>query len=179
MRIVPGEQTIRTWETALQVHNVHERVLNASEQQVGTLLDTLASAQDQLWPSDRWPAIRFDRPLSADAVGGHGPIRYIVEEYQPGRSVRFRFTGPTGFIGTHGFEIEPVASGGVCLRHVLSMQAIGLAKLSWPIVFRPLHDALIEDSLHRAARSLGLESERSVWSAWVRTLRWLLRPTGN
>jgi hypothetical protein len=158
----------------MQVRNVHERVLHAPGPRVAALLDSLASAEDQLWPRDQWPAMRFDRPLRVGGVGGHGPIRYVVEAYEPGRSVRFRFTGPRDFLGAHGYEIQPVSSGGLCLRHVLSMQAVGPARLSWPLVFRPLHDALIEDSLDRAARSLGIESERSRWSAWVRALRWLL-----
>jgi hypothetical protein len=67
------------------VVNVHERMLDASITEIGKLIDTLASAEDKLWPRDRWPAMKFDRPLSVGAVGGHGPIRYTVESYQPGR----------------------------------------------------------------------------------------------
>lgn len=39
-----------------------------------------------------------------------------------------------------------------------------------PLVFRPLHDALIEDALDRAATSLGLDPEKPRWSRW----KWLL-----
>jgi hypothetical protein len=85
----------------LKVLNVHERVLAAPLVEVGRLMGGLASPDDALWPRDRWPAMRFDRPLQVGAVGGHGSIRYTIEAYAPARSIRFRFTGPPGFIGYH------------------------------------------------------------------------------
>ncbi len=159
----------------MQVRNVHERVFPHSSARVGALIDSLASTDDQLWPGDRWPPMRLDRSLAVGARGGHGPIRYFIEAYEPGRHIRFRFTAPEGFCGTHGFEVEPVPSGGARLRHVLSMQAEGPARLSWPVVFRPLHDALIEDALGRASHRLGIAARARGWSSRVRALRWLLR----
>lgn len=142
---------------------------------VGALIDGLAQTGDRLWPEDRWPAMRFDRPLGVGAVGGHGPVRYTVEAYEPGRSVRLRFTAPRGFVGTHGFEAEAARDGRrTVLRHVLVMRAEGPALLSWPLVFRPLHDAILEDSLDRAERSLGAEPEETCWSLRVRVLRGVL-----
>jgi hypothetical protein len=159
----------------MRVRNVHERVLPLPAARVGALLDTLASSHDRLWPTDRWPRMRFDRPLQAGAIGGHGPIRYTVEMYEPGRAVLFRFTAPWGFHGTHGYEVEAAGIGGTRLRHTLEMSTSGPALLSWPLVFRPLHDALIEDSLDRAAVELGVPpASPARWSAWVRGLRGLL-----
>jgi hypothetical protein len=66
----------------MPVINIHERVLDASIFEIGKLIDGLASANDKLWPHDRWPAMKFDRPLSVGAIGGHGPIRYT--EWQLG-----------------------------------------------------------------------------------------------
>ena len=100
----------------MTTRNVHERVLSLTPAEVGAIVDSLASADDPLWPHDRWPPMRFDRPLTVGAIGGHGPIRYTVEEYEPGRMIRFRFTGPPGFHGGHGFVAEPVVSGGTRLR---------------------------------------------------------------
>ena len=91
----------------MKIHNVHERSLAAGADRVGALLDTLSSSRDALWPRGAWPPMRFDGPLAEGANGGHGPIRYTVESYTPGRSVRFRFTGPRGFDGFHGFEVIP------------------------------------------------------------------------
>jgi hypothetical protein len=138
---------------------------------VGALFDTLTSREDRLWPSGKWPPMRFDRPLAVGAVGGHGPVRYSVEEYHPGRSIRFRFTAPRGFNGTHRFEVEE-RGGKTVLRHVIDMRALGPARLSWPLFFRPLHDACLEDSLDCATASLGIQLERPArWSIYVRLLR--------
>lgn len=157
----------------MKVRNIHERRLSAAEP-VRTLIDSLASSEDALWPIESWPRMAFDRPLQVGAVGGHGPIRYIVEEYSPQQSIRFRFTGPKGFDGTHGFEILELESETVILRHTLEMITSGLALLSWPIVFRPLHDALIEDSLAKAQASLDHPVTVRRWSPWVKFLRWVM-----
>jgi hypothetical protein len=118
--------------------------------------------------------MRFDRGLAVGAIGGHGPIRYTVDAYDPGRSVRFRFTGPPGFDGHHGYEIEEVGSGEARIRHVLEMKTSGRALLAWPLVYRPLHDALMEDSLDRAQALCGGVPEARTWPVWVRLLRWAL-----
>jgi len=78
----------------MNVRNVHERVLDVPACDLAVLLDGLASPDDALWPRHLWPAMKFDRPLQVGAVGGHGPIRYTVEAYEPGRRIRFRFTAP-------------------------------------------------------------------------------------
>ena len=155
----------------MRVRNVHERTFAATSSEVGRLVDSLASDDDRLWPRDRWPAMRFDRPLAVGAVGGHGPIRYVVETYAPGESIRFRFTGPRGFDGFHAFQVDIVDGRAARLRHELVMTTHQLAIVSWPLVFRPLHDALIEDALDRAAESLGEAPRRATWSPWVRALR--------
>jgi hypothetical protein len=49
------------------------------------------------------------------------------------------------------------------------------AALTWPLIFRPLHEALIEDSLDDAERALGGEPPAREWSPWVRLLRRLFR----
>ncbi len=157
----------------MKVLNIHERELQTSAEQVGVLIDSLASAKDALWPSYSWPKIEFDRPLAVGAFGGHGPIRYFVEEYVPGQSIRFRFTRPKGYHGYHGIEIISISGSSVILRHTLQMTTHGLALLSWPIVFRPLHDALAEDAAARAQASLGLPPRIVAWSPWVKFLRWV------
>lgn len=155
--------------------NLHERHFHTSLANAGHLLDCLGSPSDQLWPRDRWPAMRFDGQLQVGASGGHGPIRYVVESYEIGRSICFRFTAPQGFLGTHRFEVDEVSSDSVRLRHVLEMRVEGLARLSWPLVFRPLHDALLEDALDRAETYLTSSPiKKRRWSLYVRFLRWLL-----
>ena len=159
----------------MNVLNIHERMLDATASEAAPLVDSLGSPGDLLWPGDRWPPMRLDGPLSPGTRGGHHPIRYTVESFDPGRHVRFRFTSPRGFEGIHMFEIEPVPAGGVRIRHTLEMKTRGLANFSWPLIFRPLHDALVEDAFDRAEERFGPAPPASVWSPRVRALRWLLR----
>lgn len=158
----------------MDVLNVHQRALPAAPDAAGALLDSLASAQDRFWPKACWPALRLDRPLAPGAVGGHGPIRYVVESYWPGQRVTFRFLGPRGFVGHHWLEVLPQAAGGAVLRHTLRMHTRGLARFTWPVAIRPLHDALLEDALARAEAAMGLAPQVRPWSWWVRLLRWVL-----
>jgi hypothetical protein len=118
--------------------------------------------------------MRFDRPLQVGAIGGHGPIRYTVESYVPGQAVSFRFTSPPGFNGTHSLLVG-LAPSGSRISHDLRMHTTGSGTLSWLLVFRPLHDALLEDALHRAALASGVQEPPPTWSLWVRVLRVLLR----
>ncbi|MVU83365.1 SRPBCC family protein [Nocardia sp. ET3-3] len=154
------------------VRNVHSRVIAADAGSVGLLLDTLATDDDQLWPVDRWPAMRFDRPLDVGADGGHGRIRYTCVKYVPGQEVRFRFHSPRGFDGTHGFIVEAVDATHTRLAHELIMTTHGWDRLAWPLVWRWLHDALLEDSLDLAETALVPGTPpRSHHSAYVRYLR--------
>jgi hypothetical protein len=158
----------------LKVVNVHERELCASPQRVGALIDSLSSRDDALWPRQCWPRMVLDRPLGVGAAGGHGPVRYVVEAYAPGQSVGLRFTGPRGFEGHHRLEIVRPMAHRCVLRHTIEMTTHGAAHLTWPLVFRPLHDALLEDALAVAQASLGQSPLVTPWSWWVRLLRWLV-----
>jgi hypothetical protein len=164
----------------MQVFNVHHRAVRASEDQAGKLLDTLSSPTDAVWPSEFWPKMKLNGPLAEGAAGGHGPIRYIVQEYRPGRCAKFQFTGPRGFNGWHALEVQGSAQQGAKLVHTIKMNTTGMAIFLWPVVFRPLHDALLEDALSKAQASLGERPQKNKWSLRVQALRWLLsirRPT--
>ncbi len=156
----------------MQVLNVHERELPVPAEEVAVVLNSLSSDNDSLWPRTMWPPMRFDRPLGVGASGGHGPVRYAVEEFSPGQIVSFRFSGPSGFNGIHRFEVLPRSADSTVLRHTIDMKAQGPALLSWPLIFRPLHDALLEDSLALAQVTLGLDPHVRPWSLWVKFLRW-------
>lgn len=158
----------------MQVLNVHQRELPAEPAEVGALIDSLATENDRVWPRSSWPAMRLDRPLCVGAVGGHGPISYVVEEYRPGQMVKFRFLGPRGFEGHHWLEVAPHGNNCTVLRHTIHMTAHGTALLSWPLAIRPLHDALLEDALALAQASLGVAPIVRPWSAWVKFLRWVM-----
>ena len=158
----------------MRVLNVHQRALPITPQQAAILIDSLASDHDELWPKEQWPPMKLELPLKVGSAGGHGPIAYVVERYEPGRRIAFRFTAPRGFHGQHELELEARGEDGATLRHTLRMRTHGLAILSWPIVYRPLHDALIEDALSRAEAFAGHPAPSPTWSRWVRVLRWIL-----
>ncbi len=158
----------------MEVLNIHERELEADPVQAGALIDSLSSPQDRLWPKHTWPKMALDRPLGPGAAGGHGPIRYFVEQYAPGEFIRFRFNGPKGFDGFHEYEIISTSKQSTLLRHTLRMHARGPAILSWPLLYRPMHDALLEDSLATAQVSLGLNPQIRTWPLWVKALRWIV-----
>ena len=159
----------------MHVLSVHRRRLAARMVLAGQLIDGLGSRGELLWPHDSWPRMRFDRVLQVGADGGHGPIRYEVSEYQPGRRVVFRFKRPPGFDGTHAFDLLPYAGGGCELVHTLDMEVGGLAALRWSLVFGPLHDALLEDALDRASALTGTAFRPATWNLWVRVLRAVVR----
>lgn len=131
---------------------IHERELDAGPAAVGSLLDSLASEDDRLWPTARWPAIHFDRPLGVGARGGHGPVRYEVSEYEPGRRVSFCFD-PRMFLGRHLFEVT-AQNGRTTLRHVTEGQPRGWLRVAWPLLLGRLHEAAVEDCLDRAEAQL-------------------------
>jgi hypothetical protein len=151
----------------MRIENVHERSVPGA----GPLIDTLSSRDDRLWPLERWPRMRLDRGLEVGSAGGHHPIGYVVSGYDPGRRASFRFTAPPGLHGEHRFE----AVDGE-LRHVMEGRTTGRMRVLWPLFFRPLHDAAIEDSLDKAAASAaGRAFEPVPLGRRVRVLRWLGR----
>ena len=159
----------------MKITNLHKRLFPFPAERVGALIDTLATDNDLLWPSAVWPPMRFDAPLGIGARGGHGPIRYHVEFYEPGRLIRFRIAHPPCLKNAvHWFEVLPQGEGRCILHHVLELDCSGRAWISWPLVWRPLHDACVEDALARAEDQLELSPTLSSWSGWVRVLRCLL-----
>lgn len=161
----------------MNIVNVHQRRLEATPAQVAELMASLGSPDDKLWPPG-WPRIRFDRPLVPGAVGGHGPIDYVVTAYTPGESIRFRFTGPKGFNGWHSFSVLGATEEDCVLEHRIEMQTEGRATLLWELAIRHLHNALVEDALSQAQRAVGNKPLVVPWPVKVRLLRRLL-PAGR
>lgn len=159
----------------MRIENLHERMLPTGGPVAESLIDGLAGVDDRLWPYDRWPAMRFDGGLHVGSEGGHGPIHYRVIEHQPGHLVRFAFTAPEGLLGQHTYELAQDAHT-VVLRHTLCGHTTGRMRWQWPLLFRPFHDALIEDSLDRAVAAVSQTPyQPRQWPPQTRTLRWLLK----
>ncbi|ANP53019.1 hypothetical protein J2Z21_000611 [Streptomyces griseochromogenes] len=162
------------------IRNVHERIIEAPAQAVGSLLDRLSSADDPIWPAPAWPPMRFDRALGVGADGGHGFVRYRVTAYKPGRRARFDFNPPMS--GHHEFVIEPLGQERCRLRHTLELQRRGPRALGWTLAVRWMHDTVVEevfDNVERATTGTATNPVR--WSPWVRLLHRLMwdRATGG
>jgi hypothetical protein len=151
----------------MKIVNVHQRLLHAGPQRVAALIAALGSPADQLWPRTGWPRMVLDRPLAVGATGGHGPIRYTCDAYEPQSFVRFRFRHIDGW---HRFEILDATPQHCVLEHRMEIDARGRTLWRWLTVIRPLHDACLEDLLSQAQASLGMEPRAVPWSPYVRLL---------
>ena len=149
--------------------NVHERKLPASPEQVGALIDRFFTADDRLWPADRWP-MRRSGELRVGAVCHHDDVRYTVTEYEPGQRLWFTFT-EIDVTGGHGFDVL-AEDGATRLRHTLRGRPHRSMRIMWPLLVRPIHDALLEDLLDNAERELtGTVASPHRYSTWIRVLR--------
>jgi hypothetical protein len=155
----------------MKVLNIHTRKLNKSKSEVAGLLATLSTENDQLWPYEQWPRMKFEKGLAVGSKGGHGPIKYQIEKYVPGEMIRFLFIEPKGFNGFHQFEIRELNSGQTEISHTIDMRTSGKATLLWISVLRHLHDALIEDAFDKIeAMPLSKQASKNR-NLWVRVLR--------
>lgn len=118
--------------------------------------------------------MRLKEGLKAGSKGGHGPIRYTVEDYDPGNFVQFIFSRPSGFHGYHRLEINALETGSTQLRHVIDMETKGTAGFSWAFGIRWLHDALIEDAFDKIEYQFSGVNKVTPWNFWVRILRKIL-----
>lgn len=130
------------------VRNIHERIFDAPAAAVGALIDRLSAPDDPVFPSPAWPPMAFDRPLQVGAAGGHGPVRYAVTAYEPGRHVRFGFTPPDD--GFHEITVEPLDGGRCRLRHVLESRMGPADRLMWALAIRWVHDTVVEEVFDNA-----------------------------
>lgn len=154
------------------IRNVHQREIDAPADLLGQALEEVGQPGDRLWPSPQWWPMELDGVVAVGASGGHGPVRYHVVEHAHGRRVRFEFQPTLGLHGYHEFTVGPLGDGRCLVRHEIVGRATGTMRILWPLVVRPLHDAVIEDLLDNAERvATGTVASPANWSAWVRLLR--------
>ncbi len=159
----------------MKVINIHQRVISSPPERVVPLLRTLASDEDLVWPVEQWPRMRLNEGLKLGSRGGHGPIRYHIEELIPDQSIQFRFEQPKGFDGYHRLSIDKDHQQQTRLHHVIDMKTNGLGTIAWLLGIRWLHDALIEDAFDKIENQLCGTQKRTEWNWWVRTLRRVLK----
>lgn len=155
----------------MKVLNLHKRKINASKALVLELFLTLSTVNDEIWPTDNWPKMKFADGLKLGSKGGHGPIRYEIVKYNPQNSITFRFQKPIGFKGTHEFEITELDKDNTEIKHTIEMTTSSIGTIQWLLGVRWLHDALIEDAFDRVENRLMKKNKRTEWNSWVKVLR--------
>ena len=155
----------------MKVLNIHKRTVNQSRSEISRLLETLSTEDDKIWPTENWPKMRFKDGIQVGAKGGHGPIRYTVEQYIPSEIIQFRFSKPLGFNGIHTFEIKEVPDNKTEIKHTIDMKTHGKGTLLWAIVICPLHNALIEDAFDKIENHFSTTQKHTKWNFWVRFIR--------
>ena len=155
----------------MKVLNVHKRIINQPKNEVSKILETLASENDKIWPKEKWPPMKFEDGIKVGAKGGHGPIRYSVEKYNPNEIIQFRFSKPNGFNGIHKFEINQLSNEKTEIRHTIDMNTVGKGTFMWIFGIRPLHNALIEDGFDKLENDFVENHKSTEWNFWVKFLR--------
>jgi hypothetical protein len=168
----------------LKVTNIHIRTIDQPLAKVSSLLGTLSSKGDMIWPKEKWPPMRFRDGLIVGARGGHGPIKYIIEKYNPGEIIEFKFIKPSGFHGIHRFELKTVKTlensdlenTKTEITHVIDMKTSGFGTFLWIFFIRPLHNALLEDALDKVENHFLTTKKNTRWNLWVIFLRKGMKP---
>lgn len=161
--------------TPMKVLNIHKRDIQQPISELARLFGTLATENDLMLATDKWPRMKLDKGLQIGSKGGHGPIRYTVSDYQEGRSIRFRFDMP-GFNGFHQFTLTESGPGNTELSHIIDMRTTGAAVFTWALAIRWLHDAFIEDAFDKVENYFTRGHKRTEWSGWVKVLRNIMKP---
>ncbi|MBV7270338.1 hypothetical protein [Winogradskyella luteola] len=155
----------------MQVVNFHKRVIHEPKEKVSELLKTLASSEDLVWPYENWPAIRFNDGLKVGSKGGHGRIRYTITEFELGDYIKFEFSKPEGFNGTHKLKIKGIDDTSSEIFHEIKMQTSFKALLLWVFMVKWLHNALIEEAFDKVENHFTETKKESRYNFWVRFLR--------
>jgi hypothetical protein len=155
----------------MRVINSHKRIINEPVEKVAKVFETLATVEDEIWPSSSWPSMRFKKGVKLGNRGGHGRICYTIIDFIPGEHIKFEFTKPKGFIGTHEFRIKAISQDTSQISHIIKMNTTLEASLIWVFVIRWLHDALIEDAFDNVENYFSEAKKTTTYNLWVKILR--------
>jgi hypothetical protein len=116
--------------------NIHTRTIHQPKNKVVELLETISTENDQIWPTENWPKMKFKDGIGVGAKGGHGPIRYMVEVYNPEEIILFRFSSPKGFNGIHKLELKEITSDTTQIQHTIDICTVGIGTWNWLFAIR-------------------------------------------
>jgi hypothetical protein len=163
----------------MKIINIHQRTINQPKVEIEKLFKTLATKNDLVVDTAKWPPMILDNGIQVGSKGGHGPMKYTVEEFVSGELIKFRFTAPKGFEGFHKIEFTEVKPHFTELKHTIDTNINGFALLTYPLAIRWLHDAFIEDAFDKVENNFTTKKKVSEWSIWVKFLRKISNPKRN
>ena len=155
----------------MQVINIHKRIVYQPKEKVSLLFKTLASSEDLVWPNENWPSMKFKDELKVGSKGGHGLIRYTIIDFKAGEYIKFQFSKPEGFNGTHELKISPISKDETEICHEIKMQTSLKATFFWIVIVSWLHDALIEEAFDKVENYFAIHKKVTKYNAWVNFLR--------
>lgn len=158
----------------MKILNVHKRIINQPLNTVADLLSTMSTSSDKVWPTENWPRMTFDDGIKVGAKGGHGPIKYDVEIYDPNKLIQFRFTQPRGFNGIHRFDLRNISNHQTEIKHTIDVKASLIGTFQWVFYIKWLHNALIKDGFNKLENHFSGSKKSTEWNWWVKFLRALL-----
>jgi hypothetical protein len=159
----------------MKVLNIHIRNITQPKSEVAGLFKTLATENDLMLATDKWPPMKLDKGLQIGSKGGHGPIKYFITKYVEDDSITFQFD-LTGFNGFHKFELFESEKNKTQLKHTIEMTTTWSATLKWAMAIRWLHDAFIEDAFDKVENYFTIDKKSTKWGLWVRLLRKIMKP---
>lgn len=155
----------------MQVTNIHKRTISQPKEKVSQLFRTIATNNDLVWPFENWPAMKFKNGLKIGSKGGHGRIRYSIIEFIEGEYIKFQFSKPDGFNGTHELKVESINDKTTEISHIISANLSFKATFFWLLIIRWLHDALIEDAFDKIENYFSDDKKITNHNLWVKLLR--------
>lgn len=93
----------------MKVLNVHKRTVNQPKSKIEELLKLWQLQIIDYGQPEKWPEMRFANGIRIGAKGGHGAIKYSVEQYNPEWIIQFHFLKPHRFNGFHKSENEQLS----------------------------------------------------------------------
>lgn len=159
----------------MKVVNIHKRTITQHKDELSELLKTLGSKNDKFWPKHKWPAMKIENGLHVGNKGRHGPIKYSIVEYIEGELIKFKFSEPKGFNGTHELRLKSKDDSTTEIIHEIRMKTSLRASLLWLFTIRWLHDALIEDAFDTVENYFSLDEKYTAHGSWVKLLRALYK----
>jgi hypothetical protein len=125
----------------MRVHDVHERTLAATPEQVESLFEDI----DAIWPDPQ--------PVVEGVSLRMGPM--LWQRFKRGdTTLAWRISSPRDLPAVHWFDIHPDGNGGTLLRHTVEGQALGECEAQWRDEIEPMFGAYIEALFNRTQERL-------------------------